>query len=70
MLRHGFEDLHLSAIWGDHNLENHKSERVMDKLGLRHIRVAEHEQLKQLGEVYRDMAVRCITAEQWAAGKA
>ncbi|MCI1219316.1 MAG: GNAT family N-acetyltransferase [Bifidobacterium sp.] len=66
VLRHGFEDLRLAAIWGTHNVENHKSERVMDKLGLSWVRVAEHVRMPLLpGEVYRDEAVRRLTRDEY-----
>lgn len=65
MLRHGFEDLRLTAIWGVHDVGNRKSSRVMDKLGLAPVRTARHVHLKLLGDVYRDELVRRITAEEW-----
>lgn len=65
MLRHGFEDLGLAAIWGTHDLTNIGSSKVMDKLGLSRVRVHRHTHLALLGEVYRDQAVRRITAAQW-----
>ncbi|RBP97375.1 RimJ/RimL family protein N-acetyltransferase [Bifidobacterium aemilianum] len=66
LLRHGFEDLGLSDIYGVHDVENHKSERVMDKLGMEWVRIAEHVRLPLLpGEVYRDQAIRCLIRRQW-----
>ena len=65
VLRHGFEDLGLAAVWGTHDLTNISSSKVMDKLGLSLIRVHRHAHLALLGEVYRDEAVRRITAAQW-----
>lgn len=65
VLRHGFEDLGLAAIWGTHDLTNIGSSKVMDKLGLSRVRVHRHTHLALLGEVYRDQAVRRITAAQW-----
>ena len=62
---HGFEDLQLTAIWGVHDVNNHKSSRVMDKLGLAPVRTARHVHLKLLGDVYRDELVRRITADEW-----
>lgn len=67
LLRHGFEDLHLSAIWGTHDVSNLKSSRVMDKLGFEHIRVNAHAHFPLLGNVYRDEAIRRITREAWDA---
>ena len=66
-MRHGFEDLDLQAIWGTHDVENVKSSRVMDKLGLRLVRVQSHVHMELLGDVWRDEAVRCITREEWEA---
>ena len=68
MLRHGFEDLHLTAIWGTHDVANRKSSRVMDKLGLSPVRTARHVRMELLGDVYRDELVRRITADEWRAG--
>ena len=65
MLRHGFEDLHLSAIWGRHDVDNAKSARVMDKLDLKPVRTARHVHLELLGDVYRDEIIRRVTAEEW-----
>ncbi|MCH4210125.1 GNAT family N-acetyltransferase [Bifidobacterium sp.] len=66
VLRHGFQDLQLAAIWGTHNVDNHKSERVMDKLGLSWVRVAKHVRMPLLpGEVYRDEAIRRITCDEY-----
>ena len=71
LLRHGFEDLGLQAIWGTHNVENTKSSRVMDKLGLRLIRIDPHVRRELLGDVWRDVwrdqAIRRITREEWEA---
>ena len=67
LMRHGFEDLDLQAIWGTHDVENVKSSRVMDKLGLRLVRVQPHVHMELLGDVWRDEAVRCITREEWEA---
>ena len=57
LMRHGFEDLDLQAIWGTHDVENVKSSRVMDKLGLRLVRVQPHVHMELLGDVWRDEAV-------------
>ena len=65
ILHHGFEDLQLTAIWGVHDVNNHKSSRVMDKLGLAPVRTARHVHLKLLGDVYCDELVRRITADEW-----
>ena len=67
LLRHGFEDLDLQAVWGTHNVENAKSSRVMDKLGLRLIRIQPHVRRELLGDVWRDQAIRRITREEWEA---
>lgn len=67
LLRHGFEDLGLQAVWGTHNVENAKSSRVMDKLGLRLIRIQPHVHVELLGDVWRDEAIRRITREEWEA---
>ncbi|MDU4243604.1 hypothetical protein [Bifidobacterium longum] len=48
-----------------HDVNNHKSSRVMDKLGLAPVRTARHVHLKLLGDVYRDELVRRITADEW-----
>ena len=52
-------------LWGVHDVNNHKSSRVMDKLGLAPVRTARHVHLKLLGDVYRDELVRRITADEW-----
>lgn len=70
LLRHGFEDLDLQAVWGTHDMENAKSSRVMDKLRLRLVRVQPHVRMELLGDVWRDEAVRRITREQWETGVA
>lgn len=65
LIRHSFEDLGLTAVWGTHDIDNHKSARVMDKLGLRLIRIHPRTHLALLGNVYRDEAVRRITKKEW-----
>lgn len=67
LLRHGFEDLQLDAVWGTHDVENIKSSRVMDKLGLKRIGIAEHVHMELLGDVYRDEVIRRITRNEWKA---
>ena len=65
ILRHGFEDLNLTAIWGTHSADNDKSSRVMDKLGLRRVRTRAHVHMNLLGDVYRDEAIRRLTRAEW-----
>lgn len=65
LLRHGFADLGLAAIWGTHDVDNAQSARVMDKLGLRLIHIQRHVHLDLLGDVYRDEAIRRITRGEW-----
>lgn len=67
LLRHGFEDLQLDAVWGTHDVENIKSSCVMDKLGLKRIGIAEHVHMERLGDVYRDEVIRRITRDEWKA---
>lgn len=67
MLRHGFADLGLTSIWGTHDVSNAQSARVMDKLGLRLIRIRHHVHLELLGDVYRDEAIRRTTRDEWGS---
>ncbi|WP_338069947.1 GNAT family N-acetyltransferase [Bifidobacterium merycicum] len=64
LMRYGFEDLGLEAIWGTHDVNNKQSSRVMDKLGLRIVRTRDHVYFPLIDE-YHDEAIRRITRAQW-----
>ena len=64
LMRYGFEDLGLEAIWDTHDVNNKQSSRVMDKLGLRIVRTRDHVYFPLIDE-YHDEAIRRITRAQW-----
>lgn len=70
LLRYGFADLGLRAMWARHDVENIKSQRVMQKCGLSYAGTMHHVRMELLpGEVYRDEDVRRITRAEWSARK-
>lgn len=64
VMRHGFSDLGLTAIWAGHYQSNDKSRRVQEKVGLRRQRTIRNRPLKLIGG-YTDEEVTWITREQW-----
>ena len=68
LMQHGFDDLHLDAIWCRHDVENIKSGRAQDKIGFTHVAILHHVHMALLpGDVYRNEELRYITKEQWQA---
>lgn len=64
LLRRGFEDLGLSAIWCAYYEGNTKSARTQEKIGFEPIRVAQNMPVPLLGET-RTEHVNRMTREQW-----
>ncbi len=66
VMRHGFCDLGLTAIWAGHYQSNDKSRRVQEKVGLRYQRTIRNRPLKLIGG-RTDERITWITREQWLA---
>ena len=64
MLRHAFEDLHMSRVWCGYYDGNEKSKRVQQKLGFRHQWTTEGIDVPQMHET-RTGHVNLLTKEQW-----
>ena len=65
LLRRGFEDLGLSAVWCGHYDGNSQSRRVMEKCGFR-FHHTESGKLSPLGDVRTEHFLR-LTADEWRA---
>jgi RimJ/RimL family protein N-acetyltransferase len=69
LIRHGFEDLRLSAIWAGHYNGNLRSKRVADKLGfIYQYTEAENEEDNPL-HLTQDIHFYRITKQEWAEKK-
>lgn len=66
MIRHGFEELHMRAIWCGYYEGNAKSRRVQEKLGFAPHHVSEALPVPLLGEVRKGYA-NLLTRTQWLA---
>ena len=66
VMRHGFCDLGLTAIWAGHYQSNEKSRRVQEKVGLRHQRTIANRPLKLIGG-HTNEEVNWLTRDQWLA---
>lgn len=64
VMRHGFCDLELTAVWAGHYRSNDQSRRVQEKVGLRHQRTIRNRPLKLLGG-HADEEVNWIMRERW-----
>ena len=64
LLRHGFEDLGLSAIWCGYFDGNEKSRRVQAKCGFLYHRTEKDKPWPLIGEV-RTQHISCLTKSQW-----
>ncbi len=64
LLRHGFEDLGMRAVWCESYDGNIKSKRVQEKCGFVYHHTAENCSVPFLGEV-RTCHVSLLTAENW-----
>jgi RimJ/RimL family protein N-acetyltransferase len=67
LVRHGFEDLGLHAIWAGHYDGNHQSKRVADKLGF----VYHHTEKENAKDnpLMKNTHFYCITKEQYERTK-
>lgn len=68
ILRHAFEDLGMKRIWCGHYDGNHKSRRVMEKLGFRYHHTTEGIEVTLLREI-RTGHVMLMTRELWEKNK-
>ncbi|MCI1219534.1 MAG: GNAT family N-acetyltransferase [Bifidobacterium sp.] len=59
-----FEELHSSAVWGGHYVENPQSGCVMEKCGMHVVCATRHDYFALIDE-YHDDVVRIITKAQW-----
>lgn len=66
VMRHGFCDLGLTAIWAGHYQSNDKSRRVQEKVGLRYQRTIRNRPLRLIGG-HADERINWITRERWLA---
>lgn len=64
ILRHGFEDLHMSVIWCGYYEGNEKSKRVQEKLGFVYHHSCDHVEVPLLDEI-RTGHTNYMTAERW-----
>lgn len=64
VVKYGFEQVGLTAIWGRHMLSNIGSDRVMQNCGMTVIRRADHVWMPLVRE-YRDELVRRVTRDQY-----
>ncbi|MBQ8062426.1 MAG: GNAT family N-acetyltransferase [Clostridia bacterium] len=64
VIRHGFEDLGLSRIYGGNFDGNQKSERLQKKLGFRYRRTIEDYYVPQLNE-YKRLHLRVLINPEW-----
>lgn len=64
MIRYGFEELGLKAVWCGYFDGNEKSHRVQEKCGFVYHHTLEGVDCSLLGEV-RTEHISCITREQW-----
>ncbi len=67
LVRHGFEDLGLSAIWCGCYEGNDRSRRCMEKCGFVYHHTAEDVPCRLMGDV-RTERVSLLTRERWLAG--
>lgn len=66
IFNYAFETLQIQQIWGVHNVENRRSRRVMEKLGMKRVAVLPHIPHPLLGEdIYWDEILRHISREEW-----
>lgn len=66
LLRHGFEDLGMTAVWCAYSDGNAQSKRVQEKLGFQYHHTRENIPVPLLGGV-RTQHVNRMTREQWNA---
>lgn len=64
LMRYGFEELKLTAIWCGYFDGNEKSRRVQEKCGFRYHHTAENVSCSMIDDI-RVEHVTCITREQW-----
>ncbi len=64
LIRHGFEDLHMRAIWCGYYEGNDKSKRVQEKLGFAYCRTTEGLDVPLMGEK-RTGHTSVLTREAW-----
>jgi RimJ/RimL family protein N-acetyltransferase len=66
LIRHGFEDLELNAIWAGHYSGNLRSKRVADKLGFVYKYTEEENEKDSPLHLTQDIHFYCITKQEWA----
>lgn len=66
VIRYGFEELNLKAIWCGHYVENRQSRRVQEKCGFKHHHVDE-DSYSEFTKERRPQNVSRLTKEQWLA---
>lgn len=64
MIRHGFEELHMRAIWCGYYDGNEKSKRVQEKCGFRYVRTTKDLDVPLMGEK-RTGHSSLLTRQQW-----
>ena len=64
VMRHGFYDLGLEAIWAGHSDDNDQSRRVQEKVGFTRQRSIKNRPRKQVGD-YKTEDVNWITRDEW-----
>ena len=66
IIRHGFEDLHMSLIWCGYYDGNIKSKRVQEKCGFTYYRTTKNVEVPLMNE-FRTGHTSVLTKEQWCA---
>ncbi|MDR1129671.1 MAG: GNAT family N-acetyltransferase [Prevotellaceae bacterium] len=69
LVRHGFEDLGLDAIWAGHYNGNLRSKRVADKLGFTYQHTEEENEKDSPLHLTQDILFYRITKQEWAKNK-
>ncbi len=64
LIRHGFEDLHMTTIWCGYYEGNAKSKRVQEKLGFKYHHTCNEVEVPLMNEV-RIGHTSCLTIEDW-----
>lgn len=64
IVRHGFEDLKLIAIWCGYFDGNEKSKRAQEKCGFRHLRTEVDKPYPLMNDI-RTEHISCLTKEEW-----
>lgn len=65
LLRHGFKDFGMRAVWCGYYAGNEKSKRVQEKLGFKHHHIYENVPVPLMSDT-RTEHINVMTKEQWS----